>query len=199
MAADSQGGSNKIVLPAGTFTLTLAGGGEGNDATGDLDIKANVSIQGRGAGSTIIDGDNLDRVIEVLGGTVSITGVTIQHGRVVGDGGGIFNSGGRLSLNSVVVANNVAIGGPVSVQGGRGGGGRRLSNGGNGRGRRNLQRGGVAQPGEDHDRVQPGDRRRRRGGRGARDTVTGKPAVRRRRRRRRRRRDLQRGRRHADR
>ena len=47
MAADSQGGSNKILLPAGTFTLTIAGAGEDNDATGDLDIKANVAIQGR--------------------------------------------------------------------------------------------------------------------------------------------------------
>ena len=41
---------------------------------------------------------------------MSITGVTIQHGRVVGDGGGILNSGGRLSLSAVVVANNVAVG-----------------------------------------------------------------------------------------
>ena len=47
MAADAHGGSNKIILPAGTFTLTLAPTGDDNGATGDLDIKANVSIQGR--------------------------------------------------------------------------------------------------------------------------------------------------------
>ena len=46
MAADARGGSNKIILPAGTFTLTLAGGGDANNATGDLKIDANVSIQG---------------------------------------------------------------------------------------------------------------------------------------------------------
>ena len=88
MAADARGGSNKIIVPAGTFTLTIAGAGEDNDATGDLDISGNVSIQGRGEGQTIIDGNNLDRVIQVLGGVVSITGVTIQHGRAVGEGGG---------------------------------------------------------------------------------------------------------------
>ncbi len=110
MAADAKGGSNKIILPAGDFTLTIpAASGDGN-ASGDLDIDANVSIQGRGATQTIIDGNNLDRVIAVDGGNVTITGVTIQHGRVVGDGGGILNDGGRLSLSSVVVANNVAVG-----------------------------------------------------------------------------------------
>ena len=123
MAADAKGGNNKIILPAGDFTLTIpAASGDGN-ANGDLDIDANVSIQGRGATQTIIDGNNLDRVIDVQGGNVSITGVTIQHGRVTGDGGGILNDGGRLSLNSVVVANNVAVGtvgsaGSVVVLGG---------------------------------------------------------------------------------
>ncbi len=126
MAADAKGGNNKIILPAGDFTLTIpAASGDGN-ANGDLDIDANVSIQGRGAGNTIIDGNNIDRVIDVQGGNVSITGVTIQHGRVVGDGGGILNSGGRLSLSAVVVADNVAVGTPgragsVFVFGGVGG------------------------------------------------------------------------------
>ena len=63
MAADAKAGTNKIILPAGTFTLTIAGAGEDNDATGDLDINGNVTIQGRGASQTIIDGNNLDRVI----------------------------------------------------------------------------------------------------------------------------------------
>ncbi len=123
MAADAHGGTNKIVVPAGTFTLTLVGTGADDGTAGELDINANVAIQGRGAGQTIIDGNNTDRVIEVLGGTVSITGVTIQHGRVTGDGGGILNNGGRLSLSSAVVANNVAVGSPGSFGGGNGGNG----------------------------------------------------------------------------
>ena len=123
MAANAHGGSNKIILPAGTFTLTLAPTGVDDGAAGELDIKGNVTIQGRGAGSTIIDGNNLDRVIQVQSGSVSITGVTIQHGLVEGDGGGILNSGGRLTLSSVVVKNNEAIGAPGSGPAGNGGAG----------------------------------------------------------------------------
>ena len=42
--------------------------------------------------STIIDGNNLDRVFQVLSGKVSISKVTIQHGRADGEGGGMLNS-----------------------------------------------------------------------------------------------------------
>ena len=116
MAADAHGGgTSKIIVPAGNYTLTLALSGVDNGSAGELLIKANVTIQGRGAGQTIIDGNNTDRVIEVDSGNVSITGVTIQHGRDTGNGGGILNNGGRLSLTSVVVANNVAVGTQASL------------------------------------------------------------------------------------
>ena len=46
MAADAKGGSNKIIVPAGTFTLTIAGAGEDAGATGDLDITGNLTHQG---------------------------------------------------------------------------------------------------------------------------------------------------------
>ncbi len=119
-------------MPAGTFTLMLVGSSADNGTAGELDIDANVTIQGKGAGQTIIDGNNTDRVIEVLGGNVSIKGVTIQHGRVTSDGGGILNNGGRLSLSSVVVANNVAVGAVGSFGGGNGGNGALGNAGGNG-------------------------------------------------------------------
>ena len=91
-AADSRGGSNTIILPSGTFTLTIAGAGEDASATGDLDITRNLTIKGKNSASTIIDGNNLDRVFQILGGKVSISNVTIQHGRASGTGGGILNS-----------------------------------------------------------------------------------------------------------
>ena len=81
-AADAKGGSNNIILPSGTFTLTIAGAGEDASATGDLDINDNLTIKGKSSASTIIDGNNLDRVFQILGGKVSISNVTIQHGRV---------------------------------------------------------------------------------------------------------------------
>ena len=42
---------------------------------------ANLTIKGKGSSSTIIDGNTVDRVFQVLGGKVSISNVTIQHGR----------------------------------------------------------------------------------------------------------------------
>src|SRR3954465_14263445 len=105
-AADVHGGSNTIILPSGMFTLTIAGAGEDASATGDLDITRNLTIKGKSSSSTIIDGNNLDRVFQVLGGKVSISNVTIQHGRAAGTGGGLLNSGGKVTLSSVAILNN---------------------------------------------------------------------------------------------
>ena len=133
-AANAKPNSDTIIVPSGTFKLTLAGANEDNDATGDLDINGNVTIKGKNAASTIIDGNNLDRVFQVLSGKVQISGVTIQHGRA-NEGGGLLNSGGNVKLTSVVVTNNVAAG-TTGVNGVPGAGGAAVglngSNGGSG-------------------------------------------------------------------
>ena len=108
-AANAKPNADTIILPKGTFTLTIPGANEDLDATGDLDISGNLTIKGKNASSSIIDGNNLDRVFQILSGKVQISGVTIQHGRAF-EGGGILNSGGKLTLTSVVVTNNVAVG-----------------------------------------------------------------------------------------
>ena len=94
----------------GTFTLTILPAGTDDASTGDLDIDGNVTIKGAGAGLTIIDGNNLDRVFDILGGTVAISKLTIQHGRALVAGGGLLNSGGNVTLTNVDVENNVALG-----------------------------------------------------------------------------------------
>ena len=109
MAADARGGSNTIKLRSGTYLLTIAGADEDADATGDLDISSNLTIKGSGASRTIIDGNDLDRVIQVLRGRTNISGVTIQHG-LANEGGGLLNSGGQVTLSSVVVAGNRTVG-----------------------------------------------------------------------------------------
>ena len=64
--ANEHSGSNTIILlPRGTIPLS----GQ------ELSIKANVSIEGKGAGKSIIDGDNSSRVIQVLGRD------RVDHGR----------------------------------------------------------------------------------------------------------------------
>jgi CSLREA domain-containing protein len=64
-------GANTIVLPAGHYTLTLPGAGEDNNLTGDLDIRAPVTVVGAGAGASIIDANGIDRVLQVLPGVVA--------------------------------------------------------------------------------------------------------------------------------
>jgi hypothetical protein len=125
-AADAHPGTDTIVVPAGTFLLTIPGTDENASATGDLDINGSVKIKGAGAGSTIVDGNQLDRVFKVLSGKVSISGLTIQGGLVRGDvGGGLLNSGGQVTLTGVTVTNNESEGvsGVVGVTGAQGGAG----------------------------------------------------------------------------
>jgi len=108
-AANSKPNADTILLPTGTLKLTIAGANEDNAATGDLDLKNNVTIKGKGASSTTIDGNNLDRVFQVLSGKVQISGVTIENGKA-NEGGGLLNSGGKVTFTSVVIAHNVAQG-----------------------------------------------------------------------------------------
>ena len=93
--------TDTITVPAGTYTLTLAGSND-NDAVGDLDLRDTAStITGAGAATTIIQacaveqqaadcpaGQGVaDRVLHVFDAHVAISGVTIRHGRAPGDVG----------------------------------------------------------------------------------------------------------------
>ena len=171
-AANSRPNSDTILLPNGTIKLTIAGANEDNAATGDLDIKGNVTIKGKRASSTIVDGNSLDRVFQVLRGRVQISGLTIQHGQA-DEGGGLLNSGGQVTLTSVVVANNMALGSSGSRwltghrrhrQPGRRRVRRRRRRRGGTRGRcagrRHLQPGRVVEPLQEHDPDERGAGRR---------------------------------------
>ena len=113
LEANASIGADTINLPAGAYTLTLAGGGEDAAATGDLDITGDVTIAGLGGGATI-DATLLgDRVFHVVGGSslpvVSMSSVTITGG-LADTGGGLYNAGGNLTLTNSTVSNNSASG-----------------------------------------------------------------------------------------
>ena len=60
------GNDYAITLPEGTFAFSLAGSGEDNNATGDLDLSGNITLNGAGAMSTTIDANQRDRGLHVL-------------------------------------------------------------------------------------------------------------------------------------
>ena len=110
--ANALAGADSISLPAGTYTLDIAGAGEDAAATGDLDITGDLTLTGAGAGETVIDGGGLDRVFHIIG-SVQITGVTIRNG--LGDetngGGGILNWQSLTLVRSAVTGNETPLAG----------------------------------------------------------------------------------------
>jgi len=103
--ANAWPGGDNISLPAGTYTLTLAGN-EDAAAAGDLDITDDLTLYGAGSAVTTIDGNNISRILQIFtGATVTVSGVQIINGNSSADGGGIFNDG-ALTLNNSRVANN---------------------------------------------------------------------------------------------
>jgi 6-phosphogluconolactonase (cycloisomerase 2 family) len=112
--ANSNAEADMITLPAGTYTVAIAGANENSNATGDFDIAADggntLTIQGAGQSSTIIDGADLDRLFDVkTSATLNLNGVTVTNGTVSGLGGGISNVG-ILNLTDAAVTNNIANG-----------------------------------------------------------------------------------------
>ena len=84
----------------GTITLT----------SGELSIGKDLTIDGPGATSLIVSGNNSSRVFSTHHSTVMISGITISDGLVATGlnqgGAGILNSIGTLTLDGVVISNN---------------------------------------------------------------------------------------------
>ena len=119
--ANGNGQDNVINLSAGTYQLTLTNlsGQENAAKTGDLDLTEaghSITIQGAGAGQTIVDGGNHDRVFQVMGNVTAILrGLSLRNGLAQDDGspgiplaapdaeGGAILNAGNLTLDGVVV------------------------------------------------------------------------------------------------
>lgn len=151
LAANSDTGSGASVgeCPAGRYADTIvfgvahprlarAGAGEDAGGSGDLDITGPLTIAGAGARQTILDGEGIDRVLEVrpeatvtirdlqitggrspdgadgAGGLRTVTIPPDQAGRdgVAGAaGGGVLNSGALAMTGVLVRANSTGRGG----------------------------------------------------------------------------------------
>ncbi len=126
-------GTGAVSLPAGTYTLTRAGANEDNNATGDLDIRASITLNGAGVTATIVNGGGLDRVAPgahrhcddqrpedhrrrggrhesraagcVNAGTLTLIGVTVSGNTAADAGGGISNTGNLTLTGSTIQGN----------------------------------------------------------------------------------------------
>jgi CSLREA domain-containing protein len=100
---ESGAGPDTIMIPAGTYTLTLGGPGENGNAGGDLDITEDLTFQGALSSTTILNADKLDRMIHVTHAfTVNLTiaDLTIIGGRSTCAGSGCFAGGGAVQYPS---------------------------------------------------------------------------------------------------
>ncbi len=99
-ADDHPTAGTTIVVPEGTYNL----------AAGELDISANLTIKGSTMGPTVVNGQSLDRVFDISSGNVAISNVLIENGRAAGEGAGLLISGGTVTLTSVTLSDNDAVG-----------------------------------------------------------------------------------------
>ena len=127
IAANAAAGADTITVPAGTYNLTIAGGSENASATGDLDITGDLTITGQSSATSIIDGNAIDRVLDLIlpttaGSAINVTlnNLTVRDGfnsgtvtEVLAGGIAIRSVAGsngtvNLTLNSMIVTNNTA-------------------------------------------------------------------------------------------
>lgn len=114
-ASNLLGGDNRILLPAGTYTLALPPdyGEEGEvydedqNLNGDLDVLAgSLTLVGAGRRDSIVDGAALDRLLEVeAGATLTVQDLTLRNGFSSEDGGAIENRGHSIVRRSLLEGN----------------------------------------------------------------------------------------------
>lgn len=111
METNSWPGHQEIVVPGGTFTLSIPGQDEDASASGDLDITDDLTIVGAGAKNTTIDAGMIDRVMHAIGVELRLSGITIANGRLLNDaGGGVLIDGGDAMITDSMFINNTAGG-----------------------------------------------------------------------------------------
>lgn len=114
IAANNTPGADTIIVPAGTYTLTITKTITDTASDGDLDITDSLTIMGPDGGQAVIVGGPgwNDRVLHIgFGAVASISNVTVQNGNnnAAPGGGGILNVG-SLTLDSVIVMSNTTTG-----------------------------------------------------------------------------------------
>ena len=140
IAAEANPNASTIHVPAGTYNLTRAAaagttdaatmGGTINDpAVGDLDLKTPITITGDGAGATIIDANDIDRVFDLDTGAFAFIGSLSLRDGTGAQGFRFHSHGGLVHNHATLILSKVSFSGGVAPAGWGGGG---LTNAGDG-------------------------------------------------------------------
>ena len=113
METNDLAGPDEILLKAKEYFLTIPGGDQ-FAANGDLDIRDDLLIQGKGTTKTIInanamtrhfhliDGDNMNQIV------VELYDLTLTNADAGNAGGAIRNFGEKVEIDRVIIENNSA-------------------------------------------------------------------------------------------
>jgi CSLREA domain-containing protein len=123
-ACTAGSGLDTILLAAGIYALTKVGYDDVAES-GDLDVTSSLTIIGVSTRDTVINGNQTDRIFEIIGSTtLQLSKMTLRDGWVRNDGnyggGAILNdSTGTLELYQVVLRANSSdnIGGAIDNAG----------------------------------------------------------------------------------
>jgi CSLREA domain-containing protein len=117
IAANANPGFDTVIIPAGTFTMSIAGIGEEAALTGDFDVTDDALVQGAGRDQTIVDGDFVDRVFDTFGPGFATPIITIRDLTITGGtcvcGGGVWSSADLTMINVRVTDSNADTGGGI--------------------------------------------------------------------------------------
>ncbi|MBL8297390.1 MAG: right-handed parallel beta-helix repeat-containing protein [Rhodanobacteraceae bacterium] len=103
-----------VVIPAGTYAISLGSTGDDANAGGDFDVKVGMGIYGAGMDATLIDAANRDRVFDIDpyvsgGATGKVTAIIADLALINGGGSSLFGDGGGIraySTNSSALLTN---------------------------------------------------------------------------------------------
>lgn len=111
-AVNNTSGPNTILLKPGVYLMTSA---LQIQNAGNLTIKPSSNKS-----STSLVGSVVDRVLEIDGGSVTLSGLSISGGGAVAQGGGILAQNASLTLKSTSVSSNITSqsGAGIFTQGG---------------------------------------------------------------------------------
>ncbi|MBK7976658.1 MAG: putative metal-binding motif-containing protein [Deltaproteobacteria bacterium] len=107
-------GADAIVLPRGSFTLTIPGRDEDAGQTGDLDVIGALTIRGAGSSTTFLEAGSdavsaVDRVLHVQPtAVVTLEDLTVRHGHALAET--VSNRGGAIALEQgSLTARHIAV------------------------------------------------------------------------------------------